>query len=558
MGQLKQRVNGLVERTTGYRFVRADRLRGLKTGMVGLVEQFSGSEVNGWVSVPRGADPVRVSLQISGFEVAATWASDPVKRGNYGEARRFHFRIRDIWQYVTTNDKLTVSVDDVALPITKQGMYLRPGNNGQHSLGELKRRMSNGHVFGQTGRLQLSKKLDTEWQDKVMGLYGQVRELVKEVYGYDVFFVYGTLLGAVREGGVIGHDVDFDAAYVSRHSDGKVSADELQEIAFRLVETGLDVECKRTALHIHDTKDPDTRIDLFHTYFNEEGLLQFPFGVAGTTEVRKSDWQGTKEIDFCGGRGLLPVNAEQMAEHLYGANWRTPKPGFKWARDRVKSDQSGVMPLSYGEEVYWSNFYMRANFDSGSTFFEAINAREDTPKNIIDIGCGQGRDSYAFGKAGRTVLGMDRSQVGVKHAAAKAEEFGIGDRVRFTACDVSDEPALRKNLTEALAAADGPVLFYMRFFLHSLPEEVQDTLMSVLSECARTGDMFAAEFRTDKDEALEKTYGKHFRRYQNGPAFGQSLKDRYGFDLLHEQEGRGLSVYKDEDPELYRVVAVHR
>ncbi|WP_420829838.1 class I SAM-dependent methyltransferase [Actinocatenispora thailandica] len=216
------------------------------------------------------------------------------------------------------------------------------------------------------------------------------------------------------------------------------------------------------------------------------------------------------------------------------------------------------MPLSYGEEVYWSNFYMRATFDEGSTFFEAINAREDTPNTIIDIGCGQGRDSYAFGKAGRNVLGMDRSKVGVKHAAAKAEEFGIGDRVKFTACDVSDEPALRKNLTEALAAADGPVLFYMRFFLHSLPEETQHTLMSVLSECARTGDMFAAEFRTDKDEALEKTYGKHFRRYQNGPAFGQALKDKYGFELLHEQEGRGLSVYKDEDPELYRVVAVHR
>ncbi|MGA8113744.1 MAG: class I SAM-dependent methyltransferase [Actinocatenispora sp.] len=550
MGQLKKRVNRLLERTTGYRLMQGGRT------LTGMVEQFSKGEVNGWLAVTPGSDPVRVTLHLNGQEVAATWVTDTVtNRHAAGEVRRFNFRLHDIWDYAKKHHKLTVRADGSILPINGHGMYRRPWADGEHGLPLLKAKLAAGRVFGQTGRLQVSKKLDKVWQARVMGLYGQVREIVKEKFGHDVFFVYGTLLGAVREGSVIGHDVDFDAAYISQHTDGKLAAEELQQIAFLLIERGLDVECKRTALHIHDADNPATRIDLFHLYFNDTGNLQFPFGVAGTTEVSTSDWQGTKEIEFCGGRGLLPVNSEQMAEHIYGESWRHPKPGFKWSRDRTKRDEAGVMPLSYGEEVYWSNFYTRMEFKSGSTFFEAVNTRPDMPANVIDIGCGDGRDSYAFGTAGRTVLGMDRSQVGVRHASKKAADMGLSERVRFAACDVSDVAALRENLTAAIAAADGPVLFYMRFFLHSITEEVQEGLLTAISECSRAGDMLAAEFRTDKDEALDKTYGKHFRRYQNGPAFGVALGDQYGFKPLDEQEGTGLSPYKDEDPELYRVVA---
>ena len=33
------------------------------------------------------------------------------------------------------------------------------------------------------------------------------------------------------------------------------------------------------------------------------------------------------------------------------------------------------------------------------------------------------------------------------------------------------------------------------------------------------------------------------------------MTDDFGFTMLHEEEGTGLSPYKDEDPVLYRVVA---
>ena len=47
--------------------------------------------------------------------------------------------------------------------------------------------MNAGYVFGQTGRLQLSKKHDSAWQASVMGLYQEVREIVTQELGYDIF-----------------------------------------------------------------------------------------------------------------------------------------------------------------------------------------------------------------------------------------------------------------------------------------------------------------------------------------------------------------------------------
>ena len=208
------------------------------------------------------------------------------------------------------------------------------------------------------------------------------------------------------------------------------------------------------------------------------------------------------------------------------------------------------------EEIYWANFYAHTEYTSGSTFCAKIIETEGIPSRVIDIGCGDGRDSYAFAATGRSVLGIDRSHIGVAHASRKALELDHQEAARFVACDVGDLDRLRATLEAELAASAGqPELFYARFFLHSIPEDVQDTLMGVITELARPGDWFAAEFRTDEDAAEQKVHQKHYRRFQNGPVFGRKVEERYGFTVVDVQEGRGLSPYKGEDPHLYRIVA---
>ena len=439
-----------------------------RSRMAGMVEQFTRGIVVGWISVPDGEPPTRVDLMLGKLRVASTYATPagdleerhddapapsvghPLPaaaqaipspghddRNAWGQIRRFSFRIPGIWQFVKRGTRITVRVNGLPLPIYGHGMYLLPRRNGRSSVAELRSKLEGGHVLSQWGRLQLSKQLDVDWQRSVLELYRRTDEIIHEVYGYHLFLMYGTLLGYVRERNYIGHDIDFDSAYVSREVDGAAAAREMQAIADTLIDRGYSVTAHPPALHLHDPDDDSVRIDLFHTYFGADGSLRLPFGIAGTSTFREDDWQGLERVSFSEGRPYVPVAAEKLVEHLYGSDWREPKPGFNWRLDRTARDDDGRLSDAQCEAVYWTNFYAHTEYTQGSSFFDFVQGRSDTQGVVVDIGCGDGRDSCAFALTGRTVLGLDQSAVGIQHATKRAVDLDVADRATFRTCDVS-------------------------------------------------------------------------------------------------------------------------
>ena len=165
----------------------------------GRVDQFTRRQVAGWVAASIDAEPIRVSVHINEVEVVAGWATsaraEPTRKG---ELRFFDLRIDGMWNFCHPNQRLTVRADGELLPITDHGMFLVPPKDGRRTLKQLRTKLAKGYVFGQTGKLQLSKQLDTPWQEAVLELYAGVRTILKETYGYDVFLTYGSLLGAIR------------------------------------------------------------------------------------------------------------------------------------------------------------------------------------------------------------------------------------------------------------------------------------------------------------------------------------------------------------------------
>ena len=519
-----------------------------------LVEEFTPEGLSGWVEVPdeRG---VRVQLCVGDTEVMATWALDRTDRAPGPTVRGFSLRTRDLWAYCSRTDRVTVRIDGVPVPIAGHGLWLVPASDGPHGLAGLRREREAGRVFGRTGRLQLSKGLDRDWQERVLALYARTREVLAAERGLDAFLMYGTLLGAVREGGFIGHDNDFDAGYVSRHTEPRQAARELQEIALLLVEHGMQVDLRRSVLHVHDADDPQVRIDLFHLFFDEGGTLRFAWGAAGTRRLRRADWHGVREAEFVGHPVLMPVAAELLVEVLYGSGWRRPVPGFDWVRERRQVSVAAKVPRRFREEVRWADRYARSEVPPPSPFVEHVLARADLPADVVDLGCGQGQDALALAAAGRTVTGVDLSPVGVRQAREAAAARGLADRAAFSVLDVGDADGLSALLDGAREqAGGGPLLVYARFLLHAVPERVQETLLGVLRDRSRPGDVVATEVRTLADAAVTPLRGNHFRRHVDGSALGRRLAAD-GYALLEEREGTGLSPYRGEDPVLYRVLA---
>src|SRR5690606_744692 len=80
--------------------------------------------------------------------------------------------------------------------------------------------------------------------DRMVEVTEDMVRILREECDVHAWIAFGTLLGAAREGGVIGHDSDIDLAYVSRHTTPAAMARELFTITRVLRRHGLRVLVK--------------------------------------------------------------------------------------------------------------------------------------------------------------------------------------------------------------------------------------------------------------------------------------------------------------------------
>ena len=98
-------------------------------------------------------------------------------------------------------------------------------------------------------------------------------------------------------------------------------------------------------------------------------MLRFPFGVAGHHADAGDDWRGTAR-SISRAHGLVP-DAEAVVEHMYGEDWRLPKPGFNWRLDRTDAATDGGAHDPAADQDLLGRL-LRAHRTRRSTFFEFV------------------------------------------------------------------------------------------------------------------------------------------------------------------------------------------
>ncbi|MCL3816995.1 class I SAM-dependent methyltransferase [Aeromicrobium wangtongii] len=214
-------------------------------------------------------------------------------------------------------------------------------------------------------------------------------------------------------------------------------------------------------------------------------------------------------------------------------------------------------PTSMSEQdqaQYWERYYAERKSTKVPvpSQFAAFLAQE-IPDNatVVDVGCGNGRDSIFFAAQAHPVLGLDGSHAAIDACRTVASAAGV-DHARFETVGVTDA-SFGSVLRRLVAEARGPVVVYARFFLHAITDDAQAEMISAVAAALRPDDLFAVEYRTTKDAALIKETAEHYRRYID-PAQLIVEVCRQGFAVDYAVEGFGYAKYRHDDAHIARAI----
>ena len=175
----------------------------------------------------------------------------------------------------------------------------------------------------------------------------------------------------------------------------------------------------------------------------------------------------------------------------------------------------------------WITFYENKKAPLEPSSFAKFILKWGVPGNdLIDLGCGNGRDTYALAE---------------RYSALGVDPANCPERTGWARFTKAPWQSMIKQITQA-------EIVYSRFFLHSIPPEEVAEIIRL------TPRYFVAEARHVGDVPKVYPDNDHERHYVDGQWLLDVLADN-GFVVHFYEMGRGLAPYKDEDPLLVRVIA---
>ena len=184
------------------------------------------------------------------------------------------------------------------------------------------------------GRLQRDfSNTETSAREEVMDALEQVLHDLRSECDLDAYLMYGCLLGAVRDGHMIGHDSDADVAYLSKHHHPFDIIRECTDATRRMRALGWQVVRMSGANFKVWVPLPDGRrcgIDVFGSF--HIGDRFFVTGsLTGTLDRSALLPFGTVTLE---GREIVaPAKPEEVLAFTYGPDWRIPDPAFHFSHD---------------------------------------------------------------------------------------------------------------------------------------------------------------------------------------------------------------------------------
>jgi tellurite methyltransferase len=169
---------------------------------------------------------------------------------------------------------------------------------------------------------------------------------------------------------------------------------------------------------------------------------------------------------------------------------------------------------------YWEKFYKTSKRLPPSSFAEFCLPY--IKGKLTELGCGNGRDLLYF-------------------LYNNIESYGVDEAFESQFIE-------KQSIRDYIKTHKSNPYIYTRFFWHAISREDQLAILKWIDK------YIFIEARTTKDKERYKIYKGHERNYINTEQLRNDLK-KNKFKILFFKEGTGMSLYKDENPHLVRVIA---
>jgi tellurite methyltransferase len=212
---------------------------------------------------------------------------------------------------------------------------------------------------------------------------------------------------------------------------------------------------------------------------------------------------------------------------------------------------------NFNKSSYWDDFYSLPehihNLKAPSQFATFVIGEISTSNTLlIDIGCGNGRDTIFFLRQGLPSIGIDASGSAIEYCTQTASFLNLTSA--FIHAKISDLDLLRKIESLDIYQNVDKIIIYARFFLHAITEEDEEFLLILIKQVREKYPLnFAIEFRTYRDTLLPKVTINHYRRFIDPDRFFEKVV-KQGFKVEYYIQGFGFAKYKNDDAHVARFI----
>ncbi len=207
------------------------------------------------------------------------------------------------------------------------------------------------------------------------------------------------------------------------------------------------------------------------------------------------------------------------------------------------------------EKNYWENFYKSKEIVSEpSLFAQTVYKKYINPgSSLIELGCGNGRDSLFFAVNDVKVTAVDQCE----KETSELSNTNKLENLTFLCADFTD--------LGDIGTFDN---VYSRFTLHSITEEGENKTIDWSYNHLKTGGHMLIEARSLKNELYKLgnpvdnetnsyVYNNHYRRFIDIDVLKEKLINK-GFLIINAEEKTGFSPFEGVDQTFMRIISVKK